>query len=71
MDCFKVFSYNKVITFIQSPNLVYRIFTEIFSFVIKIANDVNKAEELAMGNPILGLTNYKVLDVNAGPDPIK
>ena len=44
---------------------------EKYSFVIKISNDVNKAEELAMGIPILGLTNYKVLDVIAGPDPIK
>ena len=42
-----------------------------YSLVIKIAKLVNKAEKLAMGIPIIWLTNDKVLDVIVDPDPIK
>ena len=41
------------------------------SFVIKIAIEVNKAEQLAMGIPIDGLISEKVLDVIADPDPMR
>ena len=59
-------------TLIQSLNLVYLIFNLlIYSFVIKIAIEVNKAEQLAMGIPIDGLISEKVLEVIADPDPIK
>ena len=58
IDCFKVFSYNIVITIIQSRNLVYRIFNfDMYSFVIKIAILVNRAvlDEITMPAP--GLIN--------------
>ena len=45
--------------------------SDINSFVIKIAAEVNKAEQLVFGFPILGLINEKVLDIFADPDPIK
>ena len=39
--------------------------------MIKIAIEVNKSEQLAIGIPVLGIINEKVLDVIADPDPIK
>ena len=39
--------------------------------MINRAIKVNKAEQLAMGIPILGLINEKKLDVFVDPDPIK
>ena len=57
---------------IQSPYLVYPIPNLLlYSFVVKIANEVNKAEQLAMKIPTDGLIDEKVLDVTADPDPIK
>ena len=38
--------------------------------MIKIAIEVDKAEQLAMGIPVDGLISEKVLDVIADPDPI-
>ena len=57
------FSSFKAITFIESPNIVYCVFNfEIYSSVIKKAIDVIKAEPLAIGIPILGLTIDNVED---------
>ena len=42
-----------------------------YSFVIKIAIEVIKAEQLAMGIPIDGLISEKVLDVIADEDPMR
>ena len=39
--------------------------------MIKIAIEVNKAEQLAMGIPTDGLISEKVLDVIADPDPMR
>ena len=39
--------------------------------MVKIANEVNKVEQLAMKIPTDGLIDEKVLDVAADPDPIK
>ena len=65
-------SYSKLITFIQSRILVYRIYNfEIYSFVIKIVIDVSRAELLAIGIPILGLTIENVEDTLVELDPIK
>ena len=59
-------------TLIQSLNLDYLVFNLlIYSFVIKIAIEVNKAEQVVMGIPIDGLISEKVLDVIANPLPIK
>ena len=61
IDCFKVFSFSRLIKFVPSRKLVYRIFNfEMSSFVIEIAIDVIRAELLAMGMTILGLTNDRV-----------
>ena len=72
MDSSNVFSYNKVITSIQSRSFVYLIFNfDIYSFVIKIARDVSKAEEEVNTTPMLGF-NYDIVEVPiADPDPIK
>ena len=68
---FNVFSYNKLITLIQSRNFVYLIFSfDIYSLVIKIAILVNKAVELIKTIPILGFTNDIVEVPIADPDPI-
>ena len=57
---------------IQSFTLVYRYFSLlIYSFFLEIAILVKKAEQLAMGIPILRLTKDKVLDVTVDLDPIK
>ena len=42
-----------------------------YSFLFKIAIEVNKAEQLAIGIPIIGLIIEKVLDVIADADPIR
>ena len=39
--------------------------------MIKIAKEINKAEQPAIDIPILGLINEKVLDVFDGPNPNK
>ena len=58
IDCSKVFSYNKVITLIQSLIFVQLFLNfEMFSFVIKIAKDVNKAVYLVNTIPMLGFIN--------------
>ena len=56
IDSLNVFSYNKVITLIQSRNFVYLIFNfELYSFVINAAMDVRRAVELVNTMPIVGL----------------
>ena len=70
IDSFNVFSYNKVITLIQSRNFVYLIFKfDIHSLVIKIAILVNKAVELVKTIPMLGFNNDIVEVPIADPDP--
>ena len=55
-----------------SLNYVYRIvFNEMFSFVIKIAINVIRAELLAIGTPKLELTIDSVEDTIVDDDPIK
>ena len=72
IDCFKVFSYSSVITLIQSRNLVYGIFNLlIYSFVIKIAIEVNKAELLVKTTPILGFIKDIVEVPIADPPRLK
>ena len=71
-ECFKVFSYIKIITLIQSLNLVYPFFNfDMYSFEIKIAIDGNKAEELVNTIPMLGFINDFVEEVIAEPAPNK
>ena len=54
IDSFNVFSYNKVIAFIQPLNLVNCIFNfEMYSFVMRIARDVIKLVELVKTTPML------------------
>ena len=72
MDCFDVFLDSKVITFIQPSDSVYLIFSfEIYSFVINIAIDVNRAVLLGVTIPTLESNSDKVLDVIADPDPVE
>ena len=67
-----VFLYSKVITLIQSRNLVYRVFKfEMYSFVIKIAILVNRDVLLEMVMPALGLNIAKVLELIVDADPNK
>ena len=65
IDCLKVFSYSKIITLIQSRFLVYRIFNfDMYSFVIIIARDINKAvlgEMIPAPGLIKPLLNYLLL----------
>ena len=71
IDSFNVFSYSKVITLIQSPSLVYLIFNfEMYSFVIKIVIDVNKAVLLEIIIPAPGLIKPIVELPIAEPVPI-
>ena len=61
-----------MIKFIQSHSFVYRNFNLlIYSFVIKIAIDVNKAVEEVNTIPMLGFINDIVEVPIADPDPIK
>ena len=72
IDSFKVFSYNKVITLIQSPNLVYLIFNcEKYRFVINVLildkNEIQLAHIFPTGaNPdtVNPLTNPNPTDPN-------
>ena len=71
IDCFNVFSYNTVHTFIQSRNLGCRIFnTEMYSFVIKIAILVNKSVLDDMVKPAIGFNITNVLKFFVEADPI-
>ena len=59
-------------TFIQSLNLVYRIFTfDMYSFVIKIVTDVNGAVLDDIKRPALGFKIANVLNSIAEADPIE
>ena len=70
--CFIDFSYNKVITLIQSPNLVYLFYnTDMCSFVIKKATKAIKALLLVYTTPTLRLSTDKIEVCIAEPDPIK
>ena len=72
IDCFNVFSNNKVITLIQYLNFLYRIFSfELYSLVIKIALLVNKAVLDDIIIPTDGLIEDKVELVFVEPPPIK
>ena len=72
IEVFKVFSYNQVITLIQSLNLVYRIFNfEVYSLVIKIAILINSAVLLEILIPALRFITANVLELIAEADPIK
>ena len=67
-----MFSQNKVITLIQSPNLVYLFLNfDRCSLVIKIAKDVNKAVQLVITIPMLGFKIDIVEVPVADSDPIK
>ena len=69
IDVFKVFSYSKVITFIQSPNLVYPFFNcDMYSFLINIAKLVSKAVLDDISIPTLGLIINNVDEVNVEVD---
>ena len=70
MEFFRVFSYHKVITLIQSRNLIYRIFNfEMYSFVIKIAKLLNRAvlDEINMPTPGLIKPIVELPIVDADP----
>ena len=68
----KVFPYNSDITLIQSLNLVYRIFNfDMYSFVINLAIDVNRAVLLEIIIPARGLIKLIAELPIADPDPIK
>ena len=55
IGCFKVLSYNKLITLIQSFNLVYLIVNfDMYSIVIQIAIEVNIAMLDNITTPMLG-----------------
>ena len=72
MEDFKNFSYNKVISLIQSLSFVYRIFNfDMYSFVIKTAILINRAVLDEIKIPTPGLNNPIVELPNADPDPIK
>ena len=54
MIFFRVFSYSKLVIFIQSRILVYLAFCfERYSFVIKVAIEAINAETLAIGTPTI------------------
>ena len=70
IDSFNVFSYSKVLTLIQSRNFVYRIFNfDMYSFVIVIAIDVNRAVLLEKIIPAPGLFKLIAEVPIADPDP--
>ena len=70
IDCFNNYSYDRVITFIQSLSLVHRIFNfDMYSFVIKTAIDVITAVLLVKKIPTLGLSLYNADIVIVEPDP--
>ena len=72
IDSFQVFSYSKVITIIQSLNLVYRIFDfDMYSLVIKIAILVISAVLLEITIPALGFNTANVFELIFEADPIK
>ena len=72
IDVFKVFSYNRVIPFIQSGVLLYRIFNfEMYSLVIRISIDVNRAVQEVNTIPKLGLKSDIVEVAIVDPDLIK
>ena len=72
MIVFKVFSYSKIITLIQSPNLVLRIFKfDLYSFVISLPIDVNRAVQLVITIPMLRFINGIVEEPLVDPDPMK
>ena len=72
IDVFKVFSYSKVITFIQSPNLVYPFFNcDMYSFLNNIAKLVSKAVLDDISIPTLGLIINNVDEVNVEVDSIE
>ena len=61
MICFRVFSYSKLVIFIQSRSLVYLAFCfERYSFVIKVAIEAINAEALAIGTPTIDPTPVAV-----------
>ena len=73
IDCFEIFSYRNVITFIQSPNLVYRIFHfEKNSFVTNVET-IDKNEKLLAHITPIGVNPdiaYRLPTLNPTP-PIK
>ena len=72
IDCFNVFSFNKVITLTQSRNLVYLYCKdEMYSFVFKIAMDKNRValEGIIMLTPRFDIA--KLLQFIVEADPIK
>ena len=72
INCFNVFSYNKLNTFIQSFDFVCFDFKfEMYSFRNKIAIDVNKVVLDDITKPILGLMVDKAELVIVEADPIK
>ena len=71
IDCFKVFSYKRLFSLIQSCNLVYRIFNfEMYSSVIKIAILVNRAVlfDVIMPAHVFKIANILELIVEADPN---
>ena len=71
IDCFIVFSYSKLISFFQFLNLVHRVFNfEKYSFVIKVAIEVIRAELLAIGKAMVGLLFINVEHNTVEIDPI-
>ena len=72
IDCFKKFSYSKVNTLIRSRNLVNVIFSfDLYSFVIKIAIDVNRAVLDDLIKPALGFNIATVLELIVEADTIQ
>ena len=72
MDCFNIFSYSSVNTFIQSFKIVYRFLKfENFSFGTRNAIHVIRAVPLVAILPKFEFRNDNVDDVFAAPDPIK
>ena len=70
VEGFKVFSYNNVITSIQSRSFVYRISNfEMYSLVIKIAKLFNKAVLLEILKPAPALIKTIVDEPTAEADP--
>ena len=67
-DCFKVFSNNKVITIIQSRNLVYRILNfEKFSFVINV--EILDENDLLLAHIMPTGANPDIIRPDPTPNP--
>ena len=72
IEVFKNFSYNKVITLIQSLRLLYLIFNfDMNSLVINIAINVIGAVLLGRRKPALAFNIANVLQLFVAADPVK